>query len=66
MGSFGIGHWLAALVIVLIVFGGGRLAQTIGDLARGFRALRKGLREKAASIVDQSTQDGQSTDQNAL
>jgi sec-independent protein translocase protein TatA len=49
MGSFSPGHWLVVLAIVLIVFGAGRLPKAMGELARGMRAFRTGLREDAAS-----------------
>jgi sec-independent protein translocase protein TatA len=49
MGSFSPAHWLVVLAIVLIVFGAGRLPKAMGELARGMRAFRTGLREDAAS-----------------
>jgi sec-independent protein translocase protein TatA len=33
----------------MIVFGAGRLPKAMGDLARGMRAFRTGMREDAAS-----------------
>jgi sec-independent protein translocase protein TatA len=48
MGSFSLSHWLVVLVIILIVFGAGRLPKTMGDLAKGVRAFRSGMREDAA------------------
>jgi sec-independent protein translocase protein TatA len=47
MGSFSLSHWIVVLVIILIVFGAGRLPKTMGDLAKGVRALRSGMREDA-------------------
>lgn len=40
MGSFGIWHWVIVLVIVLIVFGPGRLpglGRSVGKAIRGFK-----------------------------
>jgi sec-independent protein translocase protein TatA len=48
MGSFSLSHWIVVLVIILIVFGAGRLPKTMGDLAKGVRAFRSGMREDAA------------------
>jgi sec-independent protein translocase protein TatA len=47
MGSFSLSHWIVVLVIILIVFGAGRLPKTMGDLAKGVRAFRSGMREDA-------------------
>jgi sec-independent protein translocase protein TatA len=48
MGSFSLSHWIVVLVIILIVFGAGRLPKTMGDIAKGVRAFRSGMREDAA------------------
>jgi sec-independent protein translocase protein TatA len=45
MGSFGVSHWLVVLAVVLILFGAGRIPKTMGDLARGVRAFRTGMRD---------------------
>ena len=48
MGTFSLSHWLIVLLVVLIVFGAGRLPKTMGDLAKGVRAFRDGMREDKA------------------
>jgi sec-independent protein translocase protein TatA len=45
MGSFSLTHWVVVLAIVLILFGAGRIPNALGDLARGIRAFRTGMRE---------------------
>lgn len=45
MGTFSLTHWLVVLAIVLILFGAGRIPGAMGDLARGVRAFRTGMRE---------------------
>lgn len=45
MGSFSLSHWLVVLVVALILFGRGRLSETMGDFGRGIRQFRKGIRE---------------------
>jgi sec-independent protein translocase protein TatA len=40
---------LVVLAVVLIVFGAGRLPKAMGDLARGMRAFRTGMRDDAAT-----------------
>jgi sec-independent protein translocase protein TatA len=49
MGSFSLSHWLLVLAIVLMVFGAGRVPKAMGDLARGVRAFRAGMREDHAT-----------------
>jgi len=45
MGSFSIWHWLVVLAIVLLIFGAGRLPSVMGDLAKGVKNFKAGLKE---------------------
>lgn len=46
---FGLGGWeiLLILLIVLIIFGAGRLPKVMGDLAKGLKNFKAGLKEEA-------------------
>jgi len=48
MGSFSIWHWLLVLVVILILFGAGKLPKVAGDLASGIKNFRKGMKEEPA------------------
>jgi sec-independent protein translocase protein TatA len=66
MGSFSIWHWLIVLVIIVLLFGAGKLPKVAGDLAQGIKNFRKGMKEepeaeKAASPKDPATIQGQAT-----
>lgn len=39
------GHLALLLIIVLVIFGAGRLPQVMGDLGKGIRSFKKGLKE---------------------
>lgn len=43
MGSFSIWHWLIVLVVVLLVFGAGKLPKVATDLAAGIKNFKKGM-----------------------
>ena len=45
MFGMGIGELLVVLVIVLVVFGAGRLPEVMGSLGKGVQAFKKGVRE---------------------
>ncbi len=38
-------HLLLVLLIVLIVFGAGKLPKVMGDLGKGVRSLREGMKD---------------------
>ena len=44
---FGLGHWeiLLILVIVLIIFGAGKLPKVAGELAKGIKSFKSGLQD---------------------
>lgn len=45
MFGFGIGELIVVLVIVLVVFGAGRLPEVMGSLGQGVQSFKRGLRE---------------------
>jgi len=47
MGTFSIWHWLIVLAVVLVLFGGGgKISRMMGDMAKGVKAFKKGLKEE--------------------
>ncbi|MBC7986703.1 MAG: twin-arginine translocase TatA/TatE family subunit [Sphingomonadaceae bacterium] len=45
MGGLSIWHWVIVGVVVLLLFGKGRISDVMGDLAKGITSFRKGLKE---------------------
>ena len=45
MGFSSIWHWVIVLLIVLILFGRGRIAEMMGDFGKGISSFKKGLNE---------------------
>ena len=46
MGSFSIWHWLIVLVVVLLLFGRGKIPELMGDMAKGIKSFKKGMTEE--------------------
>lgn len=51
-GAFSWTTWLIVLVIVLLLFGRGKIPELMGDLGKGVRNLKKGLKEETEEAVD--------------
>ncbi|QDM40547.1 twin-arginine translocase TatA/TatE family subunit [Altererythrobacter sp. TH136] len=49
MGSFSIWHWLIVLLIVLVLFGRGRVAEIMGDFGKGIKSFKQGMNEDEAA-----------------
>lgn len=58
MGSGSMAHWLVVAVVVLVLFGRGKIAETMGDFGKGIKSFRKGLADddtaKRQLTADQS------------
>jgi sec-independent protein translocase protein TatA len=47
MGSFSLWHWLVVLVIVLVLFGRGRVADIMGEFGKGLKSFKHGMKDDA-------------------
>lgn len=45
MGSLSIWHWMVVLVVVLLLFGRGKISDLMGDVAKGIKSFKKGMAE---------------------
>ena len=45
MGGLSIWHWLIVIVVVLLLFGRGKISDLMGDVAGGIKAFKKGMAE---------------------
>ena len=43
MGGFSIWHWVIVLLVVLVLFGRGRISEIMGDFGKGIKSFKKGL-----------------------
>jgi sec-independent protein translocase protein TatA len=43
MGSFSLVHWVILIIVVMLLFGRGRVSDLMGDFAKGINSFKKGL-----------------------
>jgi sec-independent protein translocase protein TatA len=59
MGSFSIWHWMVVLLVVLLLFGGGKVSSLMGDFAKGIKSFKKNMAEPDdVSMEDSSAKPG--------
>jgi sec-independent protein translocase protein TatA len=51
MGSFSLMHWMIVLLIVLLLFGAGKLPRVMGDFAKGVKAFKAGMKDDDEAVV---------------
>lgn len=58
MGSFSIWHWLVVIVVIMLLFGRGKISELMGDVAKGVKSFKKGLAdddESAPTPIESSS-----------
>lgn len=45
MGSFSLVHWAILIIVIMLLFGRGRISDLMGDFAKGITSFKKGLAE---------------------
>ena len=43
MGSFSIWHWIIVIMLILVLFGRGKVSELMGDVAKGIKSFKKGM-----------------------
>jgi sec-independent protein translocase protein TatA len=62
MGFGSIWHWVIVLIIVLLLFGSGKISNIMGDVAKGIKSFKKGMKDEDESpSTSGKTIDGQAT-----
>ena len=64
MGSMSIWHWVIVAVIVMLLFGRGKVSDLMGDVAKGIKAFKKGMKEDE-SAAEKPAEPVKTIDHNA-
>jgi sec-independent protein translocase protein TatA len=64
MGSMSLVHWIVVAIVVLLLFGRGRISETMGDFGKGLKSFRQGMAEDDRSEPTPAVK--QVTDQSVL
>ena len=54
MGITGWWQWVIVLVIVLLLFGRGKIPELMGDVAKGIKSFKKGLSDETNEAKDEA------------
>ena len=54
MGSFSIWHWMVVLLVVLLMFGTGKVSNLMGDFAKGIKSFKKNMAEDTDASMEAS------------
>ena len=62
MGSLSIWHWALVIIVVMLLFGRGKISDLMGDVAKGIKSFKKGM---ADDEPETASGDAKSIDQKA-
>ena len=48
MGSFSLWHWLVVIILVMLLFGRGRISDMMGDIGKGLKSFKQGMADDDA------------------
>jgi sec-independent protein translocase protein TatA len=63
MGGFSLWHWIVVLIIVLLLFGRGRVSEIMGDFGKGLKSFKQGMAEDDKPAAPPAQIPAQSADQ---
>ena len=66
MGSLSIWHWIVVLVVVLLLFGKGKIPALMGDVAKGVKAFKSGLKEDDTDTAEAKAIDEEKGEDTAM
>ena len=52
MGSFSIWHWMVVLLVVLLLFGSGKVSHLMGDFAKGIKSFKKNMADDTDASME--------------
>ena len=52
MGSFSLWHWLVVIILVLLLFGRGRISDMMGDIGKGLKSFKQGMADDEEKKAD--------------
>ena len=55
MGGMSIWHWVVVGLIVMLLFGRGKISEMMGDVAKGIKAFKKGMSEDETVTTSTTT-----------
>jgi sec-independent protein translocase protein TatA len=53
MGGLSFWHILVVLILIVLLFGRGKISSLMGDIASGIKSFKKGMREEETAKTDE-------------
>lgn len=61
MGGLSIWHWALVIVVIMLLFGRGKISDLMGDVAKGIKSFKKGMADDEPAIAGETRPIDQTT-----
>ena len=61
MGSLSIWHWALVILVIVLLFGRGKISDLMGDVAKGIKSFKKGMADDETKEPKSLTGDAKET-----
>ena len=52
MGAMSIWHWALVILVVMLLFGRGKISDMMGDVAKGIKSFKKGMADDEPAVAE--------------
>ena len=52
MGGLSIWHWALVIIVIMLLFGRGKISDLMGDVAKGIKSFKKGMADDETEVVE--------------
>jgi sec-independent protein translocase protein TatA len=66
MGGASIWHWIVVGLVVMLLFGRGKISEMMGDVAKGIKAFKKGMSEDEEAKPAQAAEASKSLESRTI
>jgi len=57
MGGLSLWHWLVVLLVIMLLFGTGKVSTLMGDFAKGIKEFKKNMADNSDASMEASASD---------
>ena len=61
MGSLSIWHWALVILVIMLLFGRGKISDLMGDVAKGIKSFKKGMADDESATASGDTKSLEQT-----
>lgn len=62
MGGLSIWHWIIVILVVLLLFGRGKISEMMGDMAKGIKAFKRGMADDETASAEPAKSEPKTID----